>query len=582
MHALGLHPYIESAQPPLLYRISLSTSTRPTVSQVPQVMSFIPDRRVADPPLSEVDASVAGPSSLSKGISSSIKEHEPSWRERLAQSSPLIAEFVGCTMQALAWNCTALGQESSKTGEFKPLVVGLTLMVSTYCFASVSGAHLNPAVSLSVGLSNMGDWRRLGKYIGVQALGSAAGVALSCATYQKTLPAGVGPRNGFHISNCLLVEFFYTAMLCIVYLNVTLSRSNNSVKAGNQFFALAIGFAMAAGCWASEDISGALFNPALALAVDFQNVKNGVGHGLAYMFAEIMGAFLAAVAYRVMRPSEDVDDHEQWIARQELLKDKDIAYPKLVAEGAGTFLVVFTFGMTTMSKLYKDSRPFAAAAAIMTMHYSVADLSGGHFNPAVTLAAMLSGRGKCSVNQGLAFIATQIVCAALAAFFYTAIRASSFPAVPVDARRKYGLLPMSAVDAIFAFSVCYTALATTTVVGVKSNLQRNYFDGLAYGFSSAAGGFATLSILNSLANPAMTLGLALAYMAMGDKPGHAEAFNVALFQFLGGAIASGVFRFTHAAEYRRHREGEYALLMDREAKGAFDGHASASSSQRLR
>lgn len=539
-------------------------------------MSFIPERDTETQPLSQRgeerggDASkpIAEDDEESYGIKDfTIKEDELTSGQQIAIHAPLVAEFVGCMVQALAWNCAELGKGSSKVGEWKPLVVGLMLMVSTYSFAAVSGAHLNPAVSITVGLSNMGDWNRLAKYILCQILGCATGVLLSCMTYQKTAVEAIGPRNGFSSGSAFISEFLYTAMVCLVYLNVMLSRGNNSVKAGNQFYGLAIGFAVAAGCWAVEDISGAIFNPAMAIAIDIQNVKKGVGYGLEYSFAQVLGAFFAATVYRIMRPNEAVADHEEYLASQQSKHD-GIAYPKLVAEGSGTFLVVFTFGMTTLSKTYHNERPFAAAASLAAMHYSVSDLSGGHFNPAVTLSVMLNGRGKCSVKQGIAYIASQIVCAAIAAFLYTAMRyPHNFPAIPAEASREYGVWQMSSVDMIFAFVVCYAAVATITVKGIRANLEHNYYSGLAYGFSSAAGGFALLKLLNSLANPAMTLGLALAFYISEGK-GNPEALPVALSQFVGAVLASALFRFTHAAHYRRRKEGrneegEDAPLVDK-------------------
>jgi len=273
-----------------------------------------------------------------------------------------------------------------------------------------------------------------------------------------------------------------------------------------------------------------------------------------------MGAFLAAVAYRVMRPSEEVANHDDWL-QSHVDKSEGVTGAKLAAEGAGTWLVVFTFGMTTLSKTYKTERPFSAAAVLMAMHYSLADVSGGHFNPAVTLSVMLNGRRKCSLKQGLAFIATQIFCAAIAAFVYTAIRSpSTFPAVPVESIEKYGRLQMVVVDAIFAFFVCYVALATITVVGVKANLKRNYYDGLAFGLASAAGGFALIRLQNSLANPALTLGLALSNVAAGGQTS-INGISTAIFQFGGAVLASAAFRFTHASDFRRNLMPEAPKLL---------------------
>lgn len=492
----------------------------------------------------------------------SVKEDTLTWRQRLAQYSPFIAEFMGCMFQALAWNCTELGKESQKEGEWKPLVLGLTLMISTYSFAVVSGAHLNPAVSLAVGLSNMGDWFKLFKYIFMQILGSAAGVTLSCLTYRSVVPTAVGPRKGYQIHHAFLVEFFCTAYLCTVYLNVMLSRSNNSIKAGNQFYGLAIGFALAAGVWSAEDISGAIFNPAVSLSVDFQSLTNGAGTAFLYMMAQFLGSFLAATTFRFMRPYEGVDDHDEWVRSQP--KEQELSVQKLAAEGAGSFLVVYIFGMTTLSKLYNSERPFAAAATLTSMHYAVSDVSGGHFNPAVTLSVMFCGRGKCSIHQGVAYMVMHVFSGALAAFLYTAIRfPDSFPAIPKTTLDKYGYLSVSLVDATFAMVICYVFLATSTVKGIKGNVPTNYFSGLTYGLSSATGGFALLKVLNSLANPAMTLGVVLAFVAAGGKT-TGEWVSIAGFQFLGSVGASIAFRITHYGEYRRLEQyGEDSPLVDK-------------------
>jgi len=522
-----------------------------------------------------------GISPLRKGLTCRIREDIPTLSESVAQTSPLLAEFVGSMLQALTWNCMSLGKESAGAGQYEPLCIGLVLMVSTYSFAGVSGAHLNPAVSLSVGLSNIGEWCKLGKYMLAQFLGSLAGVALSCGTYQRTAVQAIGPRPGFHLSACFFVEMFYTGMISLVYLNVTLSRSNNSVKAGNQFYGLAIGLAMAAGCWASEDISGAIFNPALSLAVDFQNVSDGVGYGFFYILAQVLGSFLASITYRVIRPHEDVEDHELFCASR-VTKHDQITMPKLVAEGIGTWLVVFTFGLATLSKQYHRDRPFAAGAALMSMHYALSDVSGGHFNPAVTLSVLLNGRGMCSVRQGMAFMVVQIVCAALGAFFFTAIYyPRTFPCIPKESLIKYGWLPLTAVDIIYSFLVCYVALATITVVGVKAHVKHAYYDGLAYGLASAAGGFAMLHLLNSLANPALTLGEALAHIIAGEGNFH-DALFVSLAQFGGAVLASCLFRCTHASLFRRELlMGESEPLVDKFGKQAFEGVANAQPQLRI-
>jgi len=379
----------------------------------------------------------------------------------------------------------------------------------------------------------------------------------------------------------------YTGMIVLVYLNVTLSRSNNSVKAGNQFYGLAIGFAMAAGCWAAEEVSGAIMNPALALAIDFQNISDGVGSGFFYIMAQVAGACVAALAYRVMRPTEGADVDHELVSSSQVSKYEGLTMPKLVAEGVGTSLIVFTFGMSTLSTKYHDARPFAAAATLLSLHYALADVSGGHFNPAVTLSVMLSGRGNCGIKQGMAYIALQTVSAALSAGIFTAINyPHTFPAIPDTSIEKYGYHAVIAVDAVYTFVVCYVALATITVSpAIRTPVKRNYYDGLAYGLSSAAGGFGMLNLLNSLANPALTLGEALSYAIAGEGKFWGGLF-ISMSQLAGAVVASCLFRFTHASYYRQEAlmgkdYGTTDCEIDVFAKQTCEGRSGASASTRL-
>lgn len=499
-----------------------------------------------------------------------VQESLSFW-QRLAQCSPYIAEFCGCLMQALAWNCTELGKATTNGEAWKPLVCGLTLMVSTYSFATVSGSHLNPAVSIAVGLSNHGDWTKIAKYMVCQLFGSLSGVALSCLTYRQTAATAIGPRKDFEAGQCFLVEFFYTGMLCLVFLHVTLSRHNNPVKGGNQFFALAIGFVMAAGCWAGEDISGAIFNPAVSIGVGLQNFKSGVGYGFEYTGAQVLASFFASVLYRVMRPEEDAASYDLFVDHwSDMSKKKAITTASLFAEGVGSWFTVFTFGMTTLSKTYSMERPFAAGAALMSMHYALSDVSGGYFNPAVTLSVLLNGRNMISIKQALAYITVQIVFGSAAAFVYTAIYPTSFGAISVEALHKYGASRISGVEAVYSFVICYVALSTITVVGIESKVEANYYSGLAYGLASAAGGFAMLHLANSLANPALTLGVALAHTTDGGT--FYNSLWASAVQFVGAVLASCVFRVTHASDYRRRHEderrrGESASLVVEKAAG---------------
>jgi glycerol uptake facilitator-like aquaporin len=471
---------------------------------------------------------------------------------------------MGCLLQALAWNSVELGKSDLHPAVWKPVVVGLTLMVSTYCFASISGAHLNPAVSFAVGLTNKGQWYSLYKYVIAQFLGCCAGVFISCRTYNKVAAGvAVGPRNEFSMGQVWIVEFGSTALLCLVFLNVTLSRRNNPVKSGNQFYGLAIGLAMLAGVAASEDISGGIFNPALALAVDAQN--GAFLYGVSYAVISMMAAFVASVCFRILRPYEGEVDFVNFSKMIEEEK-ATINAPKLASEGIGTFVVVVAFGLTAMSKTYSMLRPLAAGSALASCHYAMADISGGYFNPAVTLSVMMNGRKKLQWFHGCCYIAVQIVSASCGCVIFQALYSNQFNPMVQEKKLKIhgveqGYQDVSCIGVICSFTVCYVVLSTQTVKGISTQLSRNTYGGLAYGLASATGGFVVIHLANALTNPALMLGAGFTTSVSQWWSG--VKFTTAILDFLrsslmaasyfiGAVLASIIFRVVHADDFKEH------------------------------
>merc|ERR1719422_1778701 len=70
-------------------------------------------------------------------------------------------------------------------------------------------------------------------------------------------------------------------------------------------------------------------------------------------------------------------------------------FSMVFSEFLGTFMLVFTVGLNLVMK--SPATPWSAAAALMCMIYSLGDVSGGHFNPAVTLAITASGRYETDI-----------------------------------------------------------------------------------------------------------------------------------------------------------------------------------------
>src|SRR3954466_2035338 len=85
---------------------------------------------------------------------------------------------------------------------------------------------------------------------------------------------------------------------------------------------------------------------------------------------------------------------------------------KYLVEFIGTFFLVFTVGIAVRQNA--PFAPFAIGSILMVMIFSGGHISGGHFNPAVTLAAFL--RGRCDKRDLLPYWIAQFLAGVVAAF----------------------------------------------------------------------------------------------------------------------------------------------------------------------
>src|ERR1700748_2484459 len=87
---------------------------------------------------------------------------------------------------------------------------------------------------------------------------------------------------------------------------------------------------------------------------------------------------------------------------------------KYLAEFIGTFFLVLTIGCTVIGHNAGALAPLAIGSVLMVMIFAGGHISGGHFNPAVTLGVWL--RGSCEAKDVAPYMVFQIVGALLAAF----------------------------------------------------------------------------------------------------------------------------------------------------------------------
>ena len=181
-----------------------------------------------------------------------------------------------------------------------PIAIGLGLAVLVYMGAHISGAHYNPAVSLSMLINKQIQLKEFSFYVASQLLGSVVAAYLIVLLGNDDFNV---VSNTSDISSFFLAEILFTFLLVFVILNVAL---NKNLK-GNQFYGLAIGLTVTAGAFSVGDISGAVFNPAVSFGpsffsfIDPQVVGNDISSSdffLYYLISGIIGSVVASYLYK--------------------------------------------------------------------------------------------------------------------------------------------------------------------------------------------------------------------------------------------------------------------------------------------
>jgi aquaporin Z len=178
---------------------------------------------------------------------------------------------------------------------------GLMVLAIILFMGAISGAHLNPAVSIAFAVRGDFPWLRVPGYIIAQLLGSTLAVLLLWALFGKVGMLGATePGPGISDWQALLIEFFLTAGLVSTILG-TASRAQNL----GPISAFGVGaYIILAGLWSSP-ISGASMNPARSFGPDM--VLLDFTHYWVYIVGPIAGGLLAVgVAYILRGRGGDV------------------------------------------------------------------------------------------------------------------------------------------------------------------------------------------------------------------------------------------------------------------------------------
>lgn len=194
---------------------------------------------------------------------------------------------------------------------------------------------------------------------------------------------------------------------------------------------------------------------------------------------------------------------------------------KYLTELIGTFFLVLTVGMAS-----GDLAPLAIGSVLMVMIYAGGHISGGHFNPAVTLAAFV--RGRCAKSDVAPYMIAQVGGAALAALAVSLLKGDTGnSAMNINIGRTF------LAEFLFTFALAYVVLNVATSKDTAGN--SNY--GLAIGFTVMVGAIAVGGISGGAFNPAVAIGA-----AMMKAFAWQNLWVYFLANFAGGAAAGVVFK----------------------------------------
>ncbi|MBU3691818.1 MAG: MIP family channel protein [Solirubrobacterales bacterium] len=176
------------------------------------------------------------------------------------------------------------------------LVFGLVIMAMIYATGHLSGAHINPAVTIAFTLTRHFPKRDAAAYIAAQLIGATAAAFLLLLVW-PTAPAELGATvPSIEVGTALLYEILMTAFLMFVIISV--ATDSRAVGAGA---AIAIGGTVALDAIFGGPLTGASMNPARSFG---PALASGTWTDFwIYLVGPIVGASLGAFAYQLIRTS---------------------------------------------------------------------------------------------------------------------------------------------------------------------------------------------------------------------------------------------------------------------------------------
>lgn len=208
----------------------------------------------------------------------------------------VVAEIIG-TFFLIFIGCGSVVIDKKTNGSITHLGVsivwGLAVMIIIYSIGHISGAHLNPAVTLAFAAVRRFPWTQVPAYIGAQVFAAiCAGFVLrlmfgDVAYIAATVPSGSDMQS-------FVLEIFVTFLLMFV-----ISAVATDTRAIGELAGMAVGATITMNAAISGPISGASMNPARTIGSAVAG--NKYTSIWIYMVAPVLGAILGAMSYNMIR-----------------------------------------------------------------------------------------------------------------------------------------------------------------------------------------------------------------------------------------------------------------------------------------
>ena len=199
-----------------------------------------------------------------------------------------IAEFMGTLMLTLIACGIAV-----ISGNYLGIALGFGLVViaMAYSIGNVSGAHINPAVSLGFALTGQMTWMEFGKYVLAQILGAIAGSGILSIITESTKSLGANGYSG-SVWIALLVEIILTFIFVLTILAVTDKKENSHVTG------IVIGLTLTLVHLFGIKFTGTSVNPARSIGPALFQGKDALSQVWVFILAPMIGAALAAYFFK--------------------------------------------------------------------------------------------------------------------------------------------------------------------------------------------------------------------------------------------------------------------------------------------